>query len=163
MREAVVSKVVVTNQVVSDILAQDKFLLSKPIWQEKPTNTNFLEASLALPVKGYLAVNLLLTYQREQRCPKFSFNIFYYHNRIFAFDADCAGNTHRNPDKTRVKHPHLHRWRDDTIAWAVECDHIDQSDITECWGFFCDQAKIVNGMALFEHPAFDSNGQMRFL
>lgn len=157
------SKNIVTNQAVNDILTQNKFLLSKPVWQEKPTNSNFLEATLAIPVSGYVAVNLLLNYQRSQRCPKFSFAIFYYQSRIFAFDADCSHKTHGTPDGNRIRHPHIHQWKDGTDAWAIEYNNLDQNDIVACWNFFCLQANIVNGQEFFEHPAYDENGQMRFL
>lgn len=157
------SKTTPTNNDVNAIIAAPKQMLHKPVWQEKPTNGNFLEATVALPVSGYVAVNLLLNYQKSQRCPKFSFAIFYYDTRIFAFDADCAHKTHGTPDGNRIKHPHIHHWKDGTDAWAIEYNDIDQTDIVACWNFFCSQANIVNGQNFFEHPAYDENGQMRFL
>jgi hypothetical protein len=157
------SHATIANDTVSAIILAHKQMLHKPIWQEKPTNSNFIEASVALPVAGYVAVNLLLNYHKTQRCPKFSFAIFYHDVRIFAFDADCEHKTHGTPDGKRVKHPHIHCWKDGTDAWATEYNGIDQTNIIACWNFFCQQANITNGHDFFEHPTYDANGQMRFL
>jgi hypothetical protein len=148
---------------IAIILEKQKALITKPVWEEKPTNTNFLQAVVPVFLSGFSGVNLLLTYQTQQLCPKFSYSIFYHNDRIFALDADCSHKTHRNPDGSRINHPHLHRWKDGTIAWAEDVGHLDQTDMLACWLFFCKQANITNGEMYFEHPAFDGKGQMRFL